>query len=268
MHPRQPAPGTVHALEGVGASPGNPPRRARWFSVGVALAMIALNIAAFAPALLDPSGRNAPLPLPTLVVVHALASTAWLALFLTQAVLVEASRVALHRRLGLLGAGLALAVVVLGILVVVAQTRRGFDLSGDIGRLPLPAGVEVVSANAALLFFPLQFGALVGAALWFRHRRSLHRRLMLFALLAGLAPTPVAHLIGHWIGPAPWADLLFPVSTLGFGVVVAAHDRLAEGRVHPTTWWLGLTVVALERLLTLVVQRSAAWHAIATRLAG
>ncbi len=258
----------MHALTASATAPGAPPGRARWFSVGVALAMIVLNIAAFAPALRDPSGRNAPLPLPPLVVLHAIASTAWLALFLAQAVLVETSRVKLHRRLGLLGAALSLAVVVLGVLVVVAQTRRGFDLSGDIGRLPLPPGVEVVSANAALLFFPLQFGVLAGAALWYRHRRSLHRRLMLFALLAGLAPTPVAHLIGHWIGPAPWADLLFPLSTLGFGVVVAAHDRLAEGRVHPTTWWLGLTVVALERLLTLVVQRSAAWHAFATRLAG
>jgi len=235
----------------------------RWFSVSVALMMLLLNIVAFAPSLLAPSRRNAPLPLTPLVCLHAVVSVGWLLLFLGQTTLVATSRVATHRRVGTVGAALSLAVVVLGVLVVMAQAHRGFDLSGDIARLPLPSGVDGLSATIALLFFPVQFGLLAGAALWYRHRPRTHKRLMLFAVLAGMTPTPVAHLIGHWVGPRPWADVLFPLSALFFVSLIAAHERATEGRVHPVTLWLGILVVVMERVLTLVVQRTEGWRSFA-----
>ena len=232
----------------------------RWFSVGVALMIILLNVAAFTPSLVDPSRRTVPLPLPPLVVLHALVSVGWLLVFLAQATLVATARVDTHRQGGVVGAVLSAAVVVLGALVVLAQARRGVDLSGDISRLPLPAGVDGLSATVALLFFPLQFGAFVGAALWYRHHPRTHRRLMLFAALAGITPTPVAHLIGHWVGPQPWADALFPLSALFFVSLVAVHERMVTGRIHAVTVWLGLLVVVAERVLTWGIQRTAAWH--------
>jgi hypothetical protein len=141
------------------------PRRTRvvdrWYSVSVALMLILLNIVAFAPSLIDPSRRTAPLPLTPLVLIHAVASVGWLLLFLAQTTLAATSRVPTHRRVGIVGAALSVAVVVLGVLVVMAQARRGFDLSGDIARLPLPTGVDGLSATVALLFFPVQFGILV-----------------------------------------------------------------------------------------------------------
>lgn len=235
----------------------------RWFYVGVALMLIVLNIVAFTPSLVDPSRRNAPLPLTPLLLLHAIVSVGWLLLFLVQTTLVATSRVTTHRRVGVAGAALSCAVVVLGVLVVLAQARRGFDLSGDITRLPLPTGVDGLSATVALLFFPVQFGILVGAALWYRRRPRQHKRLMLFAALAGLTPTPVAHIIGHWVGPQPWADALFPLSNILFVTLIAVCDRMTDGRVHPATLWLGLLVVATERVLTLVVQGSEAWRSFA-----
>ena len=80
------------------------------------------------------------------------------------------------------------------------------------------------------------------------------------ASLAGLTPTPVAHLIGHWVGPQPWADVLFPLSALFFVSLIAVYERVTEGRVHPVTLWLGILVVAMERVLTLGVQRAEAWR--------
>jgi hypothetical protein len=239
----------------------------RWFAVSVALLLILLNIVAFAPSLVDTSRRNAPLPLTPLLLVHAAVSVGWLLLFLAQTTLAATSRMTTHRRVGVAGAAVSFAVVVLGVLVVMAQARRGFDLSGDLTRLPLPTGVDGLSATVALLFFPVQFGVLVGAALWYRHRSRTHRRLMLFAALAGVTPTPVAHLIGHWVGPQPWADALFPLSALLFVAPIAAHERVTEGRVHPMTLWLGILVVGMERVLTLVVQRSAVWQSFARWLA-
>jgi hypothetical protein len=235
----------------------------RWFCVSVALMMILLNIVAFTPSLVDPSRRNAPLPLTPLLVLHAVVSAAWLLVFLAQTTLAATSRVTTHRRVGVAGAALSFAVVVLGVLVVMAQARRGFDLSGDIARLPLPTGVDGLSATIALLFFPVQFGVLVGAALWYRYRPRTHKRLMLFAALAGMTPTPVAHLIGHWVGPQPWADALFPLSALFFVSLIAVYERVTEGRVHPVTLWLGILVVAMERMLALVVQRTEVWRSFA-----
>lgn len=225
--------------------------------------VILLNIVAFAPSLFDPSRRAAPLPLPPLLLLHAAVSVGWLLLFLAQATLAATARVSTHRRMGVAGAALSVAVVVLGVLVVMAQARRGFDLSGDIARLPLPAGVDPLSATVALLFFPVQFGMLVGAALWYRGRPRTHRRLMLFAILAGITPTPVAHLIGHWVGPQPWADALFPLSTFLFVSLIAVHDRVTEGRVHMVTVGLGSLVVVMERVVTLGVQRTEAWRSFA-----
>jgi hypothetical protein len=225
--------------------------------------LIVLNILAFAPSLVDPSKRTAPLPLTPLVLLHAVVSVGWLLVFLVQTTLAATSRVTTHRRVGVGGAALSCAVVVLGVLVVMAQARRGFDLSGDIARLPLPTGVDGLSATIALLFFPVQFGVLVGAALWYRYRPRTHKRLMLFAALAGMTPTPVAHLIGHWVGPQPWADALFPLSALFFVSLIAVYERVTEGRVHPVTLWLGILVVAMERMLTLVVQRTEVWRSFA-----
>lgn len=235
----------------------------RWFSVGVALMIILLNIVAFTPSLVDPSRRTVPLPLTPLLLLHAVVSVGWLLLFLAQTTLAATSRVTTHRRVGVVGAVLSVAVVVLGALVVMAQARRGFDLSGDLARLPLPAGVDGLSATVALLFFPVQFGVLVGAALWYRHRPRIHKRLMLFAALAGITPTPVAHLIGHWVGPQPWADALFPLSAIFFVSLIAVHERVTEGRVHPVTLWLGILVVVMERVVTLGVQRTEAWRSFA-----
>lgn len=232
----------------------------RWFYVGVALAMILLNILAFTPSLVDPSARNAPLPLTSLLILHTLASVGWLLLFLAQSTLAATARVEMHRRLGLVGVALSFAFVALAALAVLAQARRGFDLSGDIGRLPLPSGVDGLSATVALLYFPVQFAILVGAALWHRKRPALHKRLMLFAVLGGLTPTPVAHMIGHWIGPQSWAGVLFPMSAIVLMSPIAVHDRRTQGRVHPMTLWLGALIVVSDQVFTLVVQRSAAWR--------
>lgn len=258
-------------MEQAGAvAPSARARRARvverWFPVSVALMLILLNIVAFVPSLVDPSRRTAPLPLTPLLLLHAIVSVSWLLLFLAQTTLAATSRVTTHRRVGIVGAALSVAVVVLGVLVVMAQAKRGFDLSGDIARLPLPAGVDGLSATVALLFFPVQFGILVGAALWYRHRPLTHKRLMLFAALAGITPTPVAHLIGHWVGPQPWADALFPLTAFFFVSLIAAYDRVTEGRVPPMTLWLGILVVVMERVVTLVVQRTEAWQSFARSL--
>lgn len=232
----------------------------RWFYIGIALMMILLNGLAFAPSLVDSSTRKVPLPLTALVIAHVAVSVAWLLLFLLQAALVAAGRTGVHRRMGALGAALAVAFVLLGYFTVVEEARRGFDLSGDIGRLPSPPGVDLRATQVGLLFFFLQFAVLVGAALWYRKRPAVHKRLMLIGLLGALTPTPVAHMIGHWIGPQQWAVFFFPISLAFFLSFALVHDRVTEGRFHPVSVWASLLVFASSTLFNVAVIGSSTWQ--------
>ena len=119
---------------------GRQQRVDRWFYIKVALLMILLNVVAFGPSIVNPSGRRVPLPFSPLVNAHAIVSVAWLLLFLMQATLIATRHIAIHRRFGMIGAALAVVFVVLGYFSVVEQARRGFDLSGDISRVPPPLG--------------------------------------------------------------------------------------------------------------------------------
>lgn len=239
----------------------------RWFYINVALLMILLNVVAFGPSILNPSGRHVPLPFTPLVTAHAIVAVAWLLLFLTQATLIATRHISIHRRLGMVGAALAVVFVVLGYFSVVEQARRGFDLSGDISRVPLPPGVVTpVAATVGLLFFFFDFAVLVGAGLYYRHRPSLHKRLMLLAMLGALTPTPVAHVIGHWPALQPWALVIFPASFLSFVSLSAIHDGVSEGRIHPVSVWIPILWFAWRIFAFRVVQPSAAWHEFAAWL--
>jgi uncharacterized membrane protein YozB (DUF420 family) len=231
----------------------------RRFYIGVALFMVAFNAVAFAPSILSPSTRNVPLPLTPLVTAHALVSGAWLLLFLAQATLVATGRTGVHRRLGVGGAVLTAVFLVLGWFTTLEQARRGFDLSGAISRVPAPPGLDLIAATVGLLFFFLTFGVLAGTALWYRRRPAVHKRLMLLALLGGLSPTPVAHVIGTWPPLQPWANLIFPGSLVVFLAIGPVHDRISDGRIHPVSLWGGLSLFVWNTAFNVAIIPSAAW---------
>jgi hypothetical protein len=247
------------AVADVRVATQRPPAVSRWFFIAVALFMIAFNLVAFAPSIVDPSGRNVPLPLTPLVMAHTIVSVAWLLLFLVQAALVTTRRTDLHRRLGIAGAVLTVAFVVIGYFAVVAEARRGFDLGGDISRLPASPGVDAVARAVGILFFVFTFAVLVGAALWYRRRASVHKRLMLLAVLGGLTPTPLTHVIGHWTILHPWGTAIFVVGFLICLSFSAIHDRLTEGRIHPVSLWGAVVIFLWNVLFNLAIVPSAPW---------
>lgn len=244
------------------------PRVGRWFYINVGLLMILLNVVAFAPGIIDPSRRNAPLPLTPLVTAHAIVSAAWLVLFLAQVTLVATRRVALHRRAGIAGALLALAFVGVGCFTVIEQARRGFDLSGDISRLAPPGAPPDPAATLSILFFFLSFAVLVGLGFCYRSRPAVHKRLMLLAMIGALAPTPLAHLIGHWPSLQARAGVIVLVATLIVLSASAIHDRVSEGRIHPVSLTVPVLLVVWQVVVNAVVVPSAAWRRFAAWLMG
>jgi hypothetical protein len=224
------------------AAPLSHRRVKRRFYIGAGVFAISISVVGFGPSIIDQSGRIGPLT--PLVIAHAIVTGAWLLLFLSQATLIGTKRIALHRRLGLLSPVLALVVVALGFVTVIAERRRGYDLSGDLGRALIAPGSPVLPPAAVL--FPLAgfvvFGVLVAAGVWYRHRPDIHKRLMLLALTP-LVTESINHLIGHLAGrlPALQGVMVGPLGSLLTILVLSAsaiHDRRSERRVHPVSVWV------------------------------
>jgi hypothetical protein len=91
----------------------------RLFYCGMALLITAAVVIGFGPSWFARGYMESarPLrPLSPLVIVHAVAFTAWMALFIAQAGLISARQHKLHMRLGMATVGLAVIMVILGVL--------------------------------------------------------------------------------------------------------------------------------------------------------
>lgn len=214
------------------------PRRAagndNGFFMGAALVMAFVIAAGFSVQLA--MGRSS-FASPPLVHAHAIAFMGWVGLYVTQNAFVATGNIALHRRLGWLGAGWVVVMVVLGCLVTIAIARRG----------QVPFFFQPVHF---LVFDPMTlftFAGLTAAAIVRRRQTDWHRRLHFcgMALLIGpgfgrLLPMP---LLAPWAFEATFAMvMLFPLA----GVIA---DRRRTGRVHPAWGW-GIAAMLGSLLVT------------------
>lgn len=247
----------------------------RAFYIGATAFVIIVCIAGFGPSLIDQSRRTGP---PTaMMVAHGVITSVWLLLFLVQATLVAVRRTEAHRRLGVIGGIVGLAMIVIGVLALIEGARRGYDLSGDLGRAtippgsPRPMGEDAIAGTFGGFLGLFVFGALVTAGLWFRHRPDIHKRLMLLALL-DLTFVPLRHLSGYLIGH--WPALYGPLSIavpITSGLLLfapAIHDKATLGRIHPVSLWMPLALLVGTGLGFGIVQPSAAWREVSLWLVG
>src|SRR5262245_3477856 len=217
-------------------------RVGRWFYAGMGLVIVPLSIAGFAPSMVDPSTRNVPLPLTPLVTTHAILASGWLLLFFTQATLVATGRTAVHRRLGFAGAVLAAVFLVQGYVMSVEAARRGFDLTRTLNAQADPVGSLLIR-----LGWFVEFGILVLAALWWRRRPDVHKRLLLLATVGPLAVAPIAHFARYWLpDPAGPSRLAIAIMTILLLSASAIHDRVARGRIHHVSLWVPVLLFAWQ----------------------
>lgn len=230
------------------AAPGDPARPGRLFHTGMAVAFLLTAVIGFGPTYFFKPVHPSP-PLSPLLHVHGMVFTAWLVLLIVQVGLVRADRTDLHRRLGMLGAGLALVVIFLGLLVAREAARRG--TSAD-GMTPL-----------AFMIFPvgqvLLFGSFVGAGLWNRRRPELHRRFIFLGTITMLTPA-ISRMVDK-------RSVLAMFLTVGFVVVAMIHDWLTRRRVHPV-YIVGGLILLVSGPLRAVIGNSAAWQSFARLITG
>ncbi|HEX4198152.1 MAG TPA: hypothetical protein VHZ26_11985 [Caulobacteraceae bacterium] len=197
---------------------------------------------------------------PLIVHFHAVAFVGWLALFTTQVALIRAGRADIHRRLGMAGAVLAAAMVVLGPATALIVDAQAYVKHGET---PEFLGVQLTDIIA--------FVGLTTAGLLLRGASPAHKRLMLLGLIyisdAGFArfvnPILAAPLgqgeIGRFAQLYLGSDLLL----LGLG----AYDLVTRRKLHPAyiagaAWSLALQLTALALL------QSPGWKAVTLRLIG
>jgi len=230
-----------------GALRGAPERRFyTWAAVGAAVVVFA----GFARTYYLKGVSGAP-ELPGLLHLHGVVMTLWFTLFLVQVRLVAGRRVDLHRRLGVVGALLAVLVLMVGVTTAIGGARRGAAPAlPPLVFLAVPLGDMLV------------FAGLVGAALWYRGRPGIHKRLMLLSSLSMLTAA-----IGRI--PLEFIRTGGPLAFFGltdlFIVACVAFDTLKNRRLHPAFGWGGALVVASQPL-RLLLAGTPAWMKFATWL--
>jgi hypothetical protein len=113
----------------------------------------------------------------------------------------------------------------------------------------------------------LTFSLLVTAALIWRRRSDVHKRLMLLAAVGSLMAAPLVHLLSYVRALRAVPPLiLLPLAALYFSSAI--HDRLTLDRVHPVSKWVGLSLLVFAVLRAGVIGPSAAWHQFAGWLIG
>jgi len=181
--------------------------------------------------------------------LHGAAFSLWALLLIVQTSLVTAGRVDLHRRLGLVGFGLACSMIILGTLAATDALRRASAGFMD------PKTFFVIPLTDILLF-----GTLIFFAFRARFNPPAHKRLMLIATIA-LMVAPVARWPFAFIRQTPlWVTEL---CTYAFLVLLLVYDLWSTGRVHRVTLWAGALLIVVQRV-RLPIGETPIWHAFAT----
>jgi len=170
--------------------------------------------------------------MPVYLYLHGLLFSGWFALFFIQTRLIASHRFDLHRRLGMLGAGLAGLAIPVAIGVAIRAGRRVYEtqskpFSFEAPRLALDFGACVA------------FTIFIGLALYLRRRSDVHKRLMLLGsssiLLPALGRIPGLFSIGGLWGLVAFAELV-PLTFI-------FYDTVRCRRLHPAFACGGLGIV-------------------------
>ena len=223
----------------------------RKFYMGMSVAMAATVFAGFSPTYFL-KGYFGSEPLSPLIHTHGLVFTSWIALLFTQTVLIANRRADIHRKLGVLGAALAVVMVPLGVAAAIASIRANHT----------PPGLDPRSFLVLPLFDMLVFAILVGVGISLRARSETHKRLMLLATIAML-DAAVARLPGVFpLGPLA----IFGIQDL-FLAACLVYDFTSRRRIHPAYIWGGLLVFLMQPI-RLVISATPWWLAFGDWLKG
>jgi hypothetical protein len=195
-----------------------PPRLRSRFHVWLGLWMFAIVVIGFWPTYFAPLLRGT-LTIPTVVHAHGLVFLGWMGLLMTQVIVAARGNIRLHRRIGRWGLAYGCVVIVIGLIVgpanAVIKVNSGVWTRDQAARSLLVNVGDMVS-----------FAAWFGAAIWYRVRPEVHKRLMVVATVALL-----------FAALARWNFIASPLARAGIWLspifIGMVHDWITRRRVHP-----------------------------------
>jgi hypothetical protein len=227
----------------VGASLRTRPAKTHFY-VGVAFFMVAIVLTGFWPSYFGPLLRGRA-NRPPIIQVHGVVFIGWMALLVAQVVFAARGNIRRHRTIGNWGIAYGWLVLVMGLVASFAAPI-----------IHVRAGEWDRDRAAAFLLTPLGdmvlFGSLFGAAVAFRSRPEIHKRLMVAATVALLfaaigrmefLPIPVLFLI--WLSPM---------------LAGMFHDWITRRQVHRV--YIIATMVLFAGSLRILFDQTRVWLAI------
>jgi FtsH-binding integral membrane protein len=186
---------------------------------------------------------------PWIIHVHAAIFVGWLGLLIAQVAAIVGGRVAVHRRIGAVGAAYGGLVFVVGVVVSIAAPV----IRVHSGQMPTGIAERVVLYNLTDI---LVFGAFLVAALATRRRPELHARWIIAATTA-LVGAAVGRIAGDvlyfmlWMSPlwgAIGIDLwkerrLHPIFVLSLGVFFATWFKVSVVSASPALQAIGRSLI-------------------------
>jgi len=228
-------------------------RAERTFYIGMSIAIIAMTFAGFAKTYFLASYFNAPV-IPLTTRLHGAAFTAWVLLLLAQTLLVAAHRTDIHRKLGWVGAALAVFMVGIAIRTAIMSVHAAVvccDAQAARGFLIVPVSDVIV------------FSLLVGYAVAYRKEPATHKRLMLLATLAILDAAT-----GRWplriIQAWPYAYMVILDVII---LAVVAYDTLARRQLARAYAW-GVPLVIGAHVVRELIRATPVWKSFARMIVG
>ena len=202
------------------------------------LFMVLVLVAGFSTQLA--AGRSS-FGAPLYVHIHALTFFGWVTIYLTQTLLATTGSIALHKRLGWIGAGWIALMVVVGTMVAVEATRYART-------------APFFTPGYFLIMAPMTvytFAGLSTAAIVQRRQTDWHKRLHFCGMGALMGPgfgrlLPMPLFV-------PYVPEVETAMVLFVPVVAILIDWRRTGRVHPAWWWGLGTLFGARMLIDILV---------------
>lgn len=220
----------------------------RVFFGGMAVLLCIIVFIGFSPTYFRAGMLHAPLPSPILH-FHGAVFTLWMVLFLIQAALISAKRVAWHRSLGIVAFCLPPIMIVLGVVAAIDALHRGVSIG------PLDPATSLSIPLIGIAWFTV----IIFASWQTRRRPDAHKRLI---LLSTIALTEAA------LGRFPWGRIGLPPAAgavTGLGILIlllVVYDLFSLHRIHRTTLWAAPITFALGAL-AVPIGMTPVWHHLA-----
>jgi hypothetical protein len=224
-------------------------RGERYFFGGMTILILATVLLGFGKTYFLAGMFRAPLP-SWIIHVHGAAFTSWIVLLIVQTSLITVGRIDIHRRLGMIGFGLAFAMVVLGTMAATDLLRRSESAMN----------VDAKTFYAGTLGDMFIFAVLVFSAFRTRGDPATHKRLILIATI-----TLMGAAINRWPFPILLQKpILIELIAYLFLLPLVLYDLWSRRRIHPATVWGGFFLIVVQQLefpigSTAVWQRFATW---------